>query len=148
MRSSVQLTHRFAQNYSALWRNYTWAHAMDYNPYLSTNAGTNQQLDPNDLTQEYGNSILNVRQSRFVFSGNAMSATSTAGQPACVRQAGQRMAHQHGIFQSQTGLPFSANTLTRQPLPARTYSGIIGAGGINRLPKYDANRNLLVERNS
>ena len=47
---SVQISKRFTQNFGFL-AHYTWAHALDYNPYLSTSDGTDQQLDPNDCTR-------------------------------------------------------------------------------------------------
>ena len=138
---SVQLTHRFSQGFSAM-AHYTWAHALDYNPYLATNAGTNQQLDPNDISQEYGNSVLNV-QSRFVFSGNYRSSFHSKN--FFLRQSlnGWNFST---IFQTQTGLPYSAG-VAKTPKGA-AYSGILGAGGINRLPKYDVNRKLVNARNS
>ncbi len=138
---AVQISRRFTQNFGFL-AHYTWAHALDYNPYLSTGDGTNQQLDPNDLSQEYGNSSLNVR-SRFVAAAYYRTNFSSGNRLERALQNGWETSL---IAQAQTGLPFSANT-AKTALNA-TYSGIIGAGGINRLPKFDANRNLLSERNS
>ncbi|SNS75169.1 TonB-dependent Receptor Plug Domain [Granulicella rosea] len=138
---SIQLTHRFSQGYSFM-AHYTWAHALDYNPYLSTNDGTNQQLDPNDLSQEYGNSTLNV-QSRFVFSGNYRTTLHAAHRWETLAATGWQVS---AIFQTQTGLPYSA--MTAKTAPGGAFSGIIGAGGINRLPKYDVNHNLLSSRDS
>ncbi len=138
---SVQLTHRFSQSFGFM-AHYTWAHALDYNPYLSTNDGTDQQLDPNDLSQEYGNSILNVR-SRFVFSGSYRTGFHYGNRLERQLANGWQVA---AIAQTQTGLPYSA--MTSKTAANASYSGIIGAGGINRLPKFDANRNLLSERNA
>ena len=138
---AVQLNHRFSQGFS-FTANYTWAHALDYNPYLSTNDGTNQQLDPNDLSQEYGNSVLNVQQ-RFVGSATYLSNFHEGGRIKRQLTNGWRIAT---IVQSQTGLPYSAGA--SKTAANATYSGILGAGGINRIPKFDANRNLLVERDS
>ena len=138
---SIQLSHRFSQNFGFL-AHYTWSHALDYNPYLSTGDGTDQQLDPNDLSQEYGNSVLNVR-SRFVFAGNYRTNFSSGKRLERNLQNGWQVSL---IAQTQTGLPYSATT--SKTAYEGTYSGIIGAGGINRLPKFDASRNLLSERNS
>ncbi len=138
---AVQLNHRFSQGFS-FTANYTWAHAMDYNPYLSTNAGSNQQLDPSNLGQEYGNSVLNVQQ-RFVGSATYLSNFHEGGPIRRSLTNGWRIAT---IVQSQTGLPYSANT-TRTAF-GTSYAGIIGAGGINRLPKFDYYGNLLSERDS
>ena len=52
-------------NFSLL-SNYTWAHALDYNPYVGTGVPTFNVYDPNNLREEYGNSSLNV-PNRFVF---------------------------------------------------------------------------------
>ncbi len=42
----VQLNHSFSNNFSFL-SNYTWSHALDYNPYLSTGYGSaSELLDP------------------------------------------------------------------------------------------------------
>jgi hypothetical protein len=46
--------------------NYTWSHALDDNPYLSTVVPSYNALDPTNLKLEHGNSSLDVRQ-RFVF---------------------------------------------------------------------------------
>ena len=138
---SVQISKRFTQNFGFL-AHYTWAHALDYNPYLSTSDGSDQQLDPNDLHQEYGNSVLNVRN-RFVVAGYYRTNFSSGNRLERALQNGWETSL---IAQTQTGLPFSANTA--KTAPGGIYSGIIGAGGINRLPKFDAFGNLLSERNS
>ena len=137
---SVQISRRFSQNFGFL-AHYTWAHALDYNPYLSTGDGTNQQLDPNNLSQEYGNSALNVRN-RFVVAGYYRTNFSSGNRLERTLQNGWETAV---IAQTQTGLPFSAGTA--KTAPNATYSGIIGAGGINRLPKFDAFGGLLAARN-
>ncbi len=42
----VQLNHRYSNNLSFL-SNFTWSHALDYNPYLSTGYGSASEiLDP------------------------------------------------------------------------------------------------------
>ena len=138
---SVQVTHRFSQNFGFMG-NYTWSHALDYNPYLSTADGTDQQLDPSNLAQEYGNSSLNVR-SRFVFSGQYRTGFRTGNRLERQLVNGWQIST---IAQTQTGLPFSA--MTAKTAANASYTGIIGAGGINRLPKFDAGGGLLSERNS
>ena len=138
---SIQISRRFTQNLGFL-AHYTWAHALDYNPYLSTGDGTNQQLDPGDLSQEYGNSVLNVRN-RFVFAGYYRTNFSSGNRLERALQNGWETSL---IAQTQTGLPFSANTA--KTAANASYSGIIGAGGINRLPKFGSDGGFISERNS
>ena len=138
---SVQIAKRFTQNFGFL-AHYTWAHALDYNPYLSTGDGTDQQLDPNNLSQEYGNSALNVRN-RFVVAGYYRTNFSNGNRLERALQNGWETSV---IAQTQTGLPFSAGVA--KTAANATYSGIIGAGGINRIPKFDAFGGLLSSRNA
>jgi hypothetical protein len=62
---AVQVNHRYQSGFS-LMANYTWAHALDDNPYLSTVVPSYTALDPTNLKLEHGNSSLDVRH-RFVF---------------------------------------------------------------------------------
>lgn len=62
---AVQINHRYEKGFS-LMANYTWSHALDGNPYMSTVVPSYNALDPTNLQLEHGNSSLDVRQ-RFVF---------------------------------------------------------------------------------
>jgi hypothetical protein len=128
---SVQLNHRYSDNFSLL-SNFTWAHALDDNPYLSTGSGTASEiLDPLNPGGEYANSVLNVNK-RFV--GAATYRVNISG------LHGWRQNVYNGwgiapIVQLQTGLPYSAGTTNS--VSGGLYGGIIGAGGTARIPDID-----------
>ena len=130
----AQLNHRISNNFSLL-SNFTWAHALDFNPYLSTGYGTSTEvLDPLNLAGEHGNSTLNVAH-RFVAA--ATYNTRIAGLSGWKSEAfnGWIVAP---IVQLQDGLPYSAGT---QNYPSGgLFSGILGAGGTSRIP--DLGRNI------
>jgi hypothetical protein len=138
---AVQLNKRFSNNLSFL-SNFTWAHALDYNPYLSTSYGSSSYLpvDPLDKRQDYGNSNLNVGK-RFVFAAHWNPTFGLRGYKAVLGE-GWGISP---IVQAQTGLPYSATTSGTNSGSA--LSGPLGAGGAARLPKYDYYGNLETERN-
>ncbi len=98
---AVQLNRRFSQGFSFL-TNYTWAHALDFNPYIGTGVPTFNVFDPTNLRKEYGNSSLDVRQ-RFVFAAVYQPTFNTHGWLKYAAE-GWRIAP---IVQAQTGLPYS-----------------------------------------
>jgi hypothetical protein len=63
----AQVNHRFTHHFS-LRANYTWSHALDFGENNQTATTANNLLDPQDIRQEYGNSIQNV-PSRLVLNG-------------------------------------------------------------------------------
>jgi len=138
---AIQLNKRFAGGLSFL-SNFTWAHALDYNPYLSTSYGSSAYLpvDPLDKRQDYGNSNLNVNK-RFVFAAHYNPHFNFRGYKKYLFE-GWGISP---IVTAQTGLPYSATTSGTQTGSA--LSGPLGAGGAARLPKYDAYGNLETERN-
>jgi hypothetical protein len=138
---AVQLNKRFDGGLSFL-SNFTWAHGMDYNPYLGTSFGTSSYLpvDPEDKRQDYGNSDLNVNK-RFVFAAHYNPKFNFRGYKKYLLE-GWGIAP---IVQVQTGLPYSATTSGTQTGEAG--SGPLGAGGAARLPKYDYYGHLETERN-
>ena len=82
--------------------NYTWAHALDYNPYIGTGIPGPSQLDPNDQSKDYGNSSLDVRN-RFVGAVTYQPPTHFHGWEDAVL-GGWRLAP---IVQAQSGLPYT-----------------------------------------
>ena len=59
---AAQVTHRLSHGFSVL-SNYTWSHALDYNPYIGTGVPTFNVFNPLNPKEEYGNSSLDVRNS-------------------------------------------------------------------------------------
>ena len=138
---SVQLNKRFSDSLSLL-SNFTWSHALDYNPYLSTGFGSSSYLpvDPEDRRQDYGNSNLNVKQ-RFVFAAHYNPHFNLSG----VKKIALNGWGISPVVQIQDGLPYSATTSGTQT--GAVLAGPLGAGGAARLPKFDAAGNLETERN-
>jgi hypothetical protein len=130
----LQLNRRFSNNFSLL-SNFTWAHALDYNPYLSTGYGTSTEiLDPEHPEAEYATSSLNVRH-RFVAA--ATYRTNVAGLGGWKKELinGWGIAP---IVQIQNGLPYSPGIYGS--ISGGLYGGILGAGGTPRVP--DLGRNI------
>jgi Carboxypeptidase regulatory-like domain/TonB-dependent Receptor Plug Domain/TonB dependent receptor len=117
---SVQLNRRFSQGFSFL-TNYTWAHALDFNPYIGTGVPTFDIFDPTDLKKEYGNSSLDVRQ-RFVFAAVYQPMFNTHGWLKYAAE-GWRIAP---IVQAQTGLPYTPTV--SGSAPGGAFKGINGTG--------------------
>jgi hypothetical protein len=138
---SIQLNKRFTNGLSFI-NNFTWAKAMDYNPYLSTGFGSAAYLpiDPQDRRQDYGISNLNVNK-RFVSAMHWNPKFNTQGYKKYLIE-GWGISP---IVQLQTGLPYYAATSGTQT--GAILSGPLGAGGATRLPKYDIYGNLETERN-
>ena len=138
---SAQLNKRFSSSLSLL-SNFTWSHALDYNPYLSTGFGSSSYLpvDPEDRRQDYGNSNLNVKQ-RFVFAAHYNPRFNFKGYKKYLLD-GWGVSP---IVQIQDGLPYAATTSGTQS--GAVLAGPLGAGGASRLPKFDYQGNLETERN-
>lgn len=129
----VQLNHRYSENLSIL-SNFTWAHALDYNPYLSTGYGSaSELLDPLNPAGEHANSTMNVPY-RFVV--GATYRLDFRGLSGWRKESfsGWGLAP---IVQMQSGLPYSAGTTNS--VGSSLYGGIIGAGGTGRVPDIDRN---------
>lgn len=115
---AVQINHRYEKGFS-LMANYTWSHALDGNPYLSTVVPTYNALDPTNLKLEHGNSTLDVRQ-RFVFAAVYQPQTHFHGMTDKVL-GGWRIAP---MVQWQTGLPYT-------PYVSGSVSGLTVASGVD-----------------
>src|ERR1700685_3764685 len=57
---------RYGRRGLSLHAHYTYGHAMDWNPNESTTVAGSDVLDPEDFSQEYGTSDLDVRHSAAV----------------------------------------------------------------------------------
>jgi hypothetical protein len=117
---AVQANRRFSQGFSLL-TNYTWSHALDFNPYIGTGVPTFNVFDPTDLKKEYGNSSLDVRQ-RFVFAAVYQPTFHTRGTLKYLTE-GWRIAP---IVQAQTGLPYTPTV--SGSAPGGAFKGINGTG--------------------
>jgi hypothetical protein len=129
---AAQFRHRMSHGFQ-LMANYTWAHALDYNPYIGTGYGSYTMYDPANFRAEYGNSSLDVRN-RAVVSGvwvPRVNGTRTLR----LLTDGWRVSP---ILQVQNGLHFS-------PMVSKSPSGgafatINGSGGANRIAMLGRNR--------
>jgi hypothetical protein len=129
----VQLNHRYSENISIL-SNFTWAHALDGNPYLSTGSGSaSELLDPLNPAGEHANSAQNVPY-RFV--AGVTYRLDVRGLTGWRKQSFNDWGIAP-IVQMQSGLPYSAGTTGS--VGSSLYGGIIGAGGTGRVPDIDRN---------
>jgi hypothetical protein len=117
---AFQLNKKYSNGFSVL-SNYTWAHSLDYNPYIGTGIPGPSQLDPNDQSKDYGNSSLDVRN-RFVFAFVYQPPTHFHGWENQV-VGGWRLAP---IIQAQSGLPYTPFVNGE---PEESVSGVRSANG-------------------
>ena len=137
---------RFGRRGLSLHAHYTYAHAMDWNPNESAQAGSSV-FDPADFALEYGTSDLDVRHSAAV--------TAVLEPPWRIRRGARNWAAQvgngwmvSGIGHYRSGLPYSMRTAGAIPeIFAQQTGGAIvglgpgmnGSGGDNRV--YGVGRN-------
>ncbi|HEX3569450.1 MAG TPA: carboxypeptidase regulatory-like domain-containing protein [Acidobacteriaceae bacterium] len=137
----AQLNHRFA-NHFQLNANYTWSHALDYGQNNQTATTANNLLDPQDLRQEYGNSITNV-PNRLVVGGIVTAPWKYTGWKAY-------LLNDYEVSPSlslQSGLPYSIGTTgtltTGYSASGSTLNaiggGVNGSAGTARMPGFERN---------
>lgn len=132
---AFQLNKRYSSGLSML-ANYTWSHALDYNPYIGTGVPTFNVLDPTDLSKEYGNSSLDVR-SRFVFAATYQPQTHFHGAKDSLL-GGWRIAP---IIQAQSGMPFTSTVSGYPTNTVSSFRGIAGTGAsANRIDDIRRNQ--------
>ena len=117
---AFQLNKRYSHGFS-LMSNYTWAHGLDYNPYIGTGIPGPSQLDPKNQWKEYGNSSLDVR-GRFVLALTYQPETHFHGWEDWVL-GGWRVAP---VIQAQSGLPYTPYVAG---YPGQSQSGVRSANG-------------------
>jgi hypothetical protein len=117
---AFQLNKRYRNGFSFL-SNFTWSHALDYNPYIGTGIPGPSQLDPADPSKDYGNSSLDVRH-RFVLAFVYQPQTHFHGYKD-VLFGGWRLAP---ILQAQSGLPYTPYV---SGYPIESVSGVRSANG-------------------
>jgi hypothetical protein len=127
---------RYGRNGLSFHANYTYAHAMDWNPNETTLVDGSDLLDPANFSQEYGTSDLDVRHSAAV--------TAIAEAPWKLRGFAGRLGNGwalSGIGQFRSGLPYTMRTSGSLPEEFDTTGnaitglgpGMNGSGGDNRI---------------
>ncbi len=117
---AFQINKRYRNGFSLL-SNFTWAHALDFNPYIGTGIPGPSTLDPGDVRKDYGNSSLDVRR-RFVMAITYQPQTHFRGWKDAVA-GGWRIAP---ILQVQSGNPYSPFV---SGYPGESVSGVRSANG-------------------
>ena len=117
---AVQLNRRYSHGLSLL-SNFTWAHALDYNPSIGTGVPTFHVFDPTDLKKEYGNSSLDVRH-RFVLAAIYEPQVHISGWMKYLAD-GWRIAP---VIQAQNGLPYTPTV--SGSAPGGAFKSINGSG--------------------
>jgi hypothetical protein len=124
--------------------NYTWAHSLDYNPYIGNDIPFGGPYDPTSVHDEYGNGQLDVRD-RFVGSVVYRPETHFRGWKSYVGNGWQVSP----LVQLQTGLPYTPVTTGANPTggygQGSNGSGGVSAsaGGLSRLLILGRNQNYL-----
>ncbi|HEY0308755.1 MAG TPA: carboxypeptidase-like regulatory domain-containing protein [Acidobacteriaceae bacterium] len=121
---AVQLNKRMGQGVS-FNMNYTWAHSLDYNPYIGNDIPFGGPYDPTSIKDEYGNGQLDVRQ-RFVGSAVFRPKTNFRGWLNYVGNGWQLSP----LVQIQTGLPYTPVTTGANPTGGYG-QGSNGSGGVS-----------------
>jgi hypothetical protein len=133
---------RYGRRGLSLHAYYTYGHAMDWNPNESTTVAGSDVLDPEDFSQEYGTSNLDVRHSAAVM--------AVIEAPWKLRGVAGQLANGwmvSGIGQFRSGLPYSMRTsgsLAEELTDTGAAivglgPGMNGSGGDNRV--YGVGRN-------
>jgi Carboxypeptidase regulatory-like domain/TonB dependent receptor len=136
-----QISHRFS-NHLQFNANYTWSHALDYGLNNQTATVANNLLDPQDIRQEYGNSITNI-PNRLIMGAIITAPWKYTGWKAYLLNDFEASPD----LQVSSGLPYSVGTtgtLTTGYTPSGATLNAIG-GGVNgsagtfRLPGFERN---------
>ena len=119
---------RYSRNGLGFHANYTYAHAMDWNPNETTLVAGSDVLDPANFSQEYGTSNLDIRHSASIM--------AIFEAPWKLRDFAGRMANGwmlSGIGQFRSGRPYTMRTSGSLPEEFdATGNAIIGLGpGMN-----------------
>ena len=114
---------------------YTEARATDNGQSSQTFTSANNVLNPYDLGLEEGTSNFEVRHR---FTANAIYTTSV-GAPGSMSNALLSGFTIAPTLVMTSGLPYTGVVTGNTPNPARVLTGILGAGGSNRLPSVGRN---------
>jgi hypothetical protein len=138
-----QINHRFSNNLQ-FHANYTWSHALDFGLNNQTATTANNLLDPQDIRQEYGNSVTNI-PNRLIMGAIVTAPWKYTGWKAYLLNDFEASPD----LQISSGLPYSvgtSGTLTTAYAP-NAPNGVLNAigGGVNgsagtfRLPGFERN---------
>jgi hypothetical protein len=133
----LQLNRRL-QNGLQVQASYTEARATDNGQSSQTFTASNNVLNPQDLALEQGTSSFEIRH-RFV--ANAVWSPTVGGSGAMrAVWSGFTIAPTLSIA---SGVPYTATLTGNTPNTARVSTGVLGAGGTNRLPSIPRNSYFL-----
>jgi hypothetical protein len=129
----VALNRRFYQGFQ-IQTSFTYSHAYDAGQSSQTFTATNNVLNPFDLTQEQGRSNFDIRE-RFNV-GAVWTPDLYKGSHLILKELANGFTISPLIAIS-SGAPYTA--LLQGNAPGGVSSGILGAGGTNRLPGVQPN---------
>jgi hypothetical protein len=115
--------------------NYTEARATDNGQTSQTFTSSNNVLNPKDLSLEQARSNFEIRH-RFV--ANAIWMTNI-GSPGTALHSVLSDFTISPTFTTTSGIPYTGLLTGNGPGTGRTSTGVLGAGGINRLPQIARN---------
>jgi outer membrane receptor protein involved in Fe transport len=118
---------------------YTEARATDNGQSSQTFTSPNNVLNPYDLGREEGRSSFEIRH-RFVANAIWAPRIGAEGTPTHMLLNGWMFSPAVTI---SSGVPYTALLIGNTPNPARISTGVLGAGGTNRLPNVERNAYLL-----
>jgi hypothetical protein len=135
-----QINHRFTHHFQVN-ANYTWSHALDFGQNNQTATVANNLLDPQDIRQEYGNSITNI-PNRLVMGAVVTAPWKYTGWKSYLLNDYEASP----AYSIQSGLPYSigtTGTLSSAFTPTGALSaiggGINGSNGTFRVPGFERN---------
>jgi hypothetical protein len=114
---------------------YTEARATDNGQTSTTFTSTNNVLNPFDLSLEEGRSTFEVRHR---FQANAIWTTNVGDEGTAMHSVLSGFTISPTIV-ATSGLPQTAFLTGNTPNTARVSTGVLGAGGSNRLPSIERN---------
>jgi hypothetical protein len=129
----VALNRRFYQGFQ-IQTSFTYSHANDAGQSSQTFTASNNVLNPFDLTQEQGRSNFDIRE-RFAF-GGVWTPDFYKGNRFVLKELLNGFTISPLIAIS-SGAPYTA--LIQGNAPGGVSSGVLGAGGTNRLPGVTPN---------
>jgi Carboxypeptidase regulatory-like domain/TonB dependent receptor len=134
-----QISHRFSSHVQ-FNANYTWSHALDYGLNNQTATVANNLLDPQDIRQEYGNSVTNI-PNRLVMGAIVTAPWKYTGWKGYLLNDFEASPD----IQASSGLPYSVGTSGTLTTGYSSSGAVLNAigGGVNgsngtfRMPGFE-----------